>query len=304
MTDPPNPEETAASPLGAPFTTAANSALGAVRYVLFDVDDTLTWEDRLPRAAAAALYDAHDAGLTLLAVTGRSAAWAELLLRLFPLRAVVAETGGCAFVRRADGRVDVLHHEDATVRAAHAQTRDAVARELLQTLPGTRLALDCPGRLYDTAFDLKENGPAVDSATAQALRAALHARGFVTAQSSVHINAWLVGPAGPFDKARMTARVFDEVLLESLDAARDAVLYLGDSPNDGPMFARAGLSVGVRNVAPHLAELAARGQSPHFVVDKDGGYGVAEVISRVIACRREGIARSRPGDATQPRGKI
>ena len=56
-----------------------------VTRLFFDVDDTLTWQGELVQEAVHALYLAKAAGIALVAVTGRSNAWAEALLRLFPL---------------------------------------------------------------------------------------------------------------------------------------------------------------------------------------------------------------------------
>src|SRR4051812_6467044 len=96
----------------------------AVRRLFFDVDDTLTWHGQLPEVAAAALYKARAFGLSLVAVTGRSYSWAEMLLRLFPLDAAVAETGACALVRVEGAKLEVIHTEpDDVVRRDLAELR-------------------------------------------------------------------------------------------------------------------------------------------------------------------------------------
>ena len=66
------------------------SALGAeeargLRGLLFDLDDTLLSHGLLTRAAYDALWDLHDAGLRLVAVTGRPCAWGEVLARQWPV---------------------------------------------------------------------------------------------------------------------------------------------------------------------------------------------------------------------------
>lgn len=258
----------------------------AARVLAFDVDDTLTWHGQLPEAAARALYAAHGAGMTLIAVTGRSYSWAEMLMRLFPLAAAVAETGAVALVR-GPAFLEVLHHEpDEAVRQAGVQRRDAAAARALAEVPSARLAIDNPGRLYDVAFDLVESGLPVPPADAARIRALLEEGGLATAQSSVHINAWALGPHGPFDKATMLDRVLRQVLGGSLDELAATLCYVGDSTNDGAMFARAHLSVGVANVAPHLDALGARGQTPRFLVEGQGGHGFAQVVDALLAPRR------------------
>lgn len=268
----------------APFASAAG--LGDVQRLLFDLDDTLTWQGQVPEVALRALYQAEAAGYQLIAVTGRSFAWAEMLMRWFPLAGAVAETGGLALWRTPAGRLEVLHHEpDVQIRQAHAARRSEAAALVLAHVVEGRLALDNVGRVYDTAYDLAEEGPVVSAHAASEMRTLLHAQGLVTAQSSVHINAWCVGPHGPFDKATMVDRLLQHIAGIGLDQAAATLCYVGDSKNDGAMFARAGYSVGVRNVAPHLAWLHRQGMAPRYIVDADGGHGFADVVAHLLAAR-------------------
>lgn len=253
-----------------------------VRHLYFDVDDTLTFEGRLPEAAALALYRAKEAGLTLVAVTGRSQAWAELLLRLFPLDAAIAETGALCLYKDQEARLRVLHSEpDAATREHHRHARERAAARVLAEVPGTRLALDNLGRAYDIAFDLVEDGPPVPEEVAQQVREILQAEGMTVAQSSVHINAWF----GAFDKATMVRRYLHDVRESALHTLDERLLYVGDSRNDGAMFRAAALSVGVANIAPHLPWLQARGEAPRYLTAASGGLGFAELVDALLSSR-------------------
>lgn len=259
-----------------PFSSCPRRERAAVRHLFFDVDDTLTWQGGLPEEAASALYRAAERGLSLVAVTGRSAAWAELLLRLLPLKAAIAETGALCLIKGARGNVEVLHAEpDAARRQDNDARRQAAAARVLREVKGARLALDNLGRAYDTAFDLVEDGPPVCDDDAARIRAILEEEGLTVAQSSVHINAWF----GAFDKASMVERYLNEREGTSLDALGHTLVYAGDSKNDGAMFKRAGLSVGVANVKPHLAWLSARGEAPRYLTSAPGGFGFAEIVA-------------------------
>lgn len=135
-----------------PFSSAPAAVRSRARFLLFDVDDTVTWQGALPEVAARALYRAQGAGLRLVAVTGRSASWAELLLRLFPLEAAIAETGALCLVKTrgatGGGRVEVLHSEpDASRRRANDEQRRRAADRVLAEVPAARLALDNMGRI-------------------------------------------------------------------------------------------------------------------------------------------------------------
>lgn len=254
----------------------------AASHLFFDVDDTLTCAGQVPERTMMALYRAHKAGIHLVAVTGRSAAWAEMLLRLFPLRAAVAETGALCLYKAADGQVREIHSEpDADTRAEHDLARARAAARVLREVRGARLALDNRGRAYDTAFDLVEDGPALEEIQAQAIRQILTEEGLKVAQSSVHINAWF----GHFDKATMVQRYLQDRADTSLESLGQRLVYVGDSKNDGAMFARAGISVGVANVVPHLAWLQERGQAPDYMTSSAGGLGFAELVGDLLAPR-------------------
>jgi len=268
------------------FSSSPRAARAACTRLFFDVDDTLTWHGRLPEEAVRALYRAKAEGLVLCAVTGRSFAWGELMVRLFPFDAVVAETGANALYFDGQRRLRVLHHEeDDAERAFLKARREAAAAAALKAIPTARLATDNVGRLADTAFDLVEEGPPVPEADVVALRELLHGHGLVTARSSVHVNAFAFGGRGPFHKATMVDRLLREMSGVSLDEASATLCYVGDSTNDGPLFSRAGLSVGVHNVTPHLPALAALGQQPRFVVDAPGGHGFARVVDALLDAR-------------------
>ena len=59
--------------------------------------------------------------------------------------------------------------------------------------------------------------------------------------------------------------------------------YLGDSPNDAPLFARVPLSVGVANVVPFLPRMEAR---PAYVTEAVAGAGFCEFAEAVLAARK------------------
>src|SRR5262249_59883715 len=66
--------------------------------VVFDLDDTLLDHGELAEAAYRALFRLREAGLRLVACTGRPAGWGEVLARQWPIDAVVVENGAVAFV--------------------------------------------------------------------------------------------------------------------------------------------------------------------------------------------------------------
>ncbi|MBE5784929.1 MAG: HAD family phosphatase, partial [Clostridiales bacterium] len=72
-----------------PIETLSAAEAKALRYVLFDIDDTVTSGGKLTAAAYSAMWQLKEAGLSLIPVTGRPAGWCDLILRQWPVDAVI-----------------------------------------------------------------------------------------------------------------------------------------------------------------------------------------------------------------------
>jgi hydroxymethylpyrimidine pyrophosphatase-like HAD family hydrolase len=256
-------------PLAALDRAAARDLAG----LFTDIDDTLTLDGRLVPAAYRALCDAADAGLRVVAVTGRPGGWAEVLATLWPVAAVVAENGALAVLRSGERRF----WDEAAVRAEQRSRLDALRADLLARLPFARLAEDQPLRRVDVAFDVGERQH-LDGAQIATLVEAIRAHGARTLLSTVHAHAFY----GDHDKAAMLLRLAGELWGDDEATLRRRYLFVGDSPNDQAGFTFFPLSVGVANVARFAGRLA---PPPAFITDGAGGHGFAELVDRLLALR-------------------
>src|SRR5437773_2297468 len=140
-------------PLGE-FPAAARRA---IRFVLLDIDDTLTTGGRLTAAAYGALEDLSRRGLRVVPVTGRPAGWCDLIARFWPVDAVIGENG--AFYFRYDHGSRVMTRRfwlSAEERDAARRRLDRLGGEILAAVPGARIAADQPYRTADLAIDRTE----------------------------------------------------------------------------------------------------------------------------------------------------
>ena len=80
-----------------PFAQFPAARLGSIRFVLTDVDDTLTDGARLPAAAFDALERLRDAGFQVIPITAAPAGWCDLMCRMWPVAAVIGENGELCF---------------------------------------------------------------------------------------------------------------------------------------------------------------------------------------------------------------
>lgn len=245
-----------------------------LRYVLFDIDDTITENGRLLEESYSAMWALSRAGLKVVPITGRPAGWCDLIARQWPVDGVVGENGAFAFFLE-DGHLERLFHPEAsTPEAAHARLellRQAVASDF----PELRIAKDQQYRLFDLALDFAEEPPALPLSAARRLKELCEGQGARAKISSIHVNAWF----GNYDKLSMT-----ELFLASrfawnpiLDLA--TVFFLGDSPNDEPMFQRFPLSCGVAN-ARHFESIMKN--PPAYITEKSFGCGFAEASAIIL----------------------
>lgn len=247
--------------------------------VLTDIDDTLTTEGRLTAAAYAALERLHAAGLKVIPVTGRPAGWCDHIARMWPVDGVVGENG--AFWMRYDAGARKLKTVFAGQPPADRQARlDALAKEILTAVPGCALASDQFCRIADLAIDYCEDVVPLPTAAVDAIVRRMVAAGMRAKVSSIHVNGWF----GDYDKLSTTRRMLAEEFGVSLDAPGERArwVFVGDSPNDAPMFGFFPNSVGVANVKDFGDRLAAK---PAHVTQARAGAGFVEVCEVLLAGR-------------------
>lgn len=248
--------------------------------LFFDIDDTFTTDGRITAEAFTALWKASDAGIACVPVTGRPAGWCDHIARMWPVAGVVGENGGCAFYREKGKlrRIDVL---SPMKRAANRVKLDELAVHILKAVPGAALASDQAYREYDLAIDYCEDVKPLGTEAVAAIVALFEAAGATAKVSSIHVNGWF----GHYSKVEMSQRFAREVLgLASVgqNIFEDCV-FVGDSPNDQPMFAAFPISVGVANVKRFWEDLE---DKPRFVTRGEAGAGFAELVSAVLASQR------------------
>jgi HAD superfamily hydrolase (TIGR01484 family) len=253
-----------------------------LRVLLADIDGTLTRDGRLTADVYAALEALGASGLPVVPVTGRPAGWCDLIARFWPVAAVVGENGAFYFrYDHAGRRMTRRYAADDRQRAADRARLQAIGQRVLRAVPGAALASDQAFREADLAIDWCEDVPPLPPQDVQRIVELLAAEGLTVKLSSIHVNAWF----GTHDKLTMTRRMLAEVFGIDADRARDAVAFVGDSPNDEPMFAFFGQAVAVANIAEFEPRLAHR---PAYVTRQPQGAGFVELAQALLAARGGG----------------
>lgn len=245
-----------------------------LRGLLFDIDDTLTTEGRLTAEAYAALQRLQASGRLAIAVTGRPAGWCDHIARMWPVDAVVGENGAFYF-RFEKGRLHKRYQHDEAERRSNRARLGAIAERILGAVPGSALATDQSYRETDLAIDYGEDVARLPLADAERIAGLMRTAGLHAKVSSIHVNGWF----GGYDKLAMTRTLFAERFDANLDATCAEFAFVGDSPNDAPMFGYFAHSVGVANIARFAGHLA---PAPKYVTRHESGAGFAELVAHLL----------------------
>lgn len=264
-----------------PLSALSRAVAAGLRAIFCDIDDTLTTRGRLGAAAYGALWRLREAGLSVVPVTGRPAGWADPIARLWPVAGVVAENGAVAFWLDERGAMCRWYARSPKEMKADQARLLETAFRLVREHPPCRIAADQPFRISDVAIDFAEEVGPLGLDVAEKLRERFVEVGAKAKVSSIHVNAWF----GEFDKGTACERFARERLGLALDGG--AAAYVGDSPNDEPLFARFALSFGVANIARFAGRLV---HEPTYVAARDGGEGFCEIADQILALRAEPAA--------------
>jgi HAD superfamily hydrolase (TIGR01484 family) len=257
--------------------TAAEAA--GIRFVLMDIDDTLTREGKLPARPYAALWRLQEAGLRVIPVTGRPAGWCDLIAREWPVDGVVGENGALAFWEEAGRGRRILKQEfhPGAVRNDHP-VLEKIKKRALAEVPGLRVAKDQFARLFDIALDFAEEEPVLSLRDAERVRAIALEEGAVAKVSSIHVNVWM----GSYDKLAMAERFLSRRFGWTAGTGDRELVFVGDSPNDEPMFARFPLACAVANINRYGNLITHR---PAFVAAQECGEGFSEIADVILEKR-------------------
>ena len=249
-------------------------------FLFTDIDDTLTRDGMLPAGSYAALWDLHDAGIRVVPVTGRPAGWCDHIARMWPVDGVVGENG--AFYYRYD-------------RIGRRMTRSYTLPPAELAAGRKRLAAIASPGAPRGAGHRDRRGPAVPHL---GLRHRLP-RGRAAAAPGFG-RRHLADPGGRGRHAqglehprqlldrRLRQAVLREtvpggaVRLPSFEAAAERAVFVGDSPNDEPLFAGFPHTIAVANIRAYLDRLA---HLPEYVTAADAADGFVEAVKIILTQR-------------------
>ncbi|MBL6989022.1 MAG: HAD-IIB family hydrolase [Bacteriovoracaceae bacterium] len=247
--------------------------------VCFDIDDTITTDGQLKADAYNALWDLKASGFYLIPITGRPAAWCDHIIRFWPVDAIIGENGALVFymdsgVRK---RIDYLGDEAVVMK----EKLNNLTNKIIEKFPHAKWASDQAYREYDLAIDICEDVAAWKEEDVTKLLNLCHEEGAQAKLSSIHVNTWF----GKYDKGMGIDMWLDRGTpgITGENITLDKLIFIGDSPNDAPLFEKFSLSVGVANVKAYHDQLST---PPTWVTDGESGTGFCEFAKQLIAFKK------------------
>jgi hydroxymethylpyrimidine pyrophosphatase-like HAD family hydrolase len=259
-----------------PVSALGREEASRLRGVMFDLDDTLLSHGLLTRAAYDALWSLRDAGLALIAVTGRPSGWGEMIARQWPVAGCVTENGAVHVLRDGAGvaRRELCSEDERRERRSRL-TR--LVERVREVVPEARLSDDVDARRSDVTWDVGERVQ-LPGDRALAIVREIEDAGARYLQSSVHIHATFDAD----DKASGAVRFCARELGEDAGAAVVRFAFIGDSWNDASCFAAFRTTFGVANVRASVPRLTL---PPRFVAAAAMGDGFAEIAAAILRKR-------------------
>lgn len=246
----------------------------AIEFIFCDIDDTITEHGKLPANSYQALWDLKEKGIHVIPVTGRPAGWCEMIARFWPVSGVIGENGAL-YYRYVDGKMK-RHYmlKDAQIQK-NRKKLDAVGKEILKKVKGSAISSDQFCRIFDLAVDFCEDVKPLPQKKIDQIVQIFKKHKATAKVSSIHVNGWF----GNYDKLSMCKEFMKREFKTNISHANNVCAFIGDSPNDEPMFEFFENSFAVYNITKFLNTLE---HKPEYITLSEGATGFVEFAQKVM----------------------
>ena len=260
-----------------------------MKLVACDLDGTLIAADnRVSRPVRKAVERALDAGIWVIAVTGRPWQWTLDIARDHKLLPTAIVSNGAALLDVESGRVEPTGLVDGTVLGLMERIRARVP-DVTFAVDGVHQMGHEPDFHDDTYFGGREVhvGDLTELVTSDVVKLICRVAGMPAADLALLLDADVTdGVAVPYHGAGEWVELLPEgvskasglaLVCDRLGVAREDVVAVGDSWNDIPMLEWAGVGVAMGGSAAHVLAVADR------VVPSAADDGVAVLLDELLA---------------------
>ncbi|PIE35755.1 HAD family hydrolase [candidate division KSB3 bacterium] len=264
-----------------PINAIPESFCKALRYFFTDIDDTMTHNGLLPAEAYQAIWQLSEQGIGVIPVTGRPAGWCDHFARMWPVEGVVGENGAFYFsYDRSHNRMNRVYLLDEAERQEGQRRLETIRRRVLAEVPGCGISADQPYRIVDLAIDFCEDVASLSKEGVQDICRIAEEEGATYKVSSIHVNCWY----GDHNKVACFERFLKDFTGHTLAEMQSSIVFVGDSPNDEPMFQELEHTIAVANIKNFLADLQ---HHPTYITTHEAGLGFAEAVEIILQKRAQ-----------------
>lgn len=251
-----------------------NEFKNKIKFILSDLDDTITQDGKVPSDSYSALWTLNQSNVKTIIVTGRPAGWCEMMARTWPIEGVIGENGAF-FFRYTNKQMKRFFSISPNEIENQTAKLEVIKDEILKKVPACKISSDQFCRMFDLAIDICEDIAPLPKESIQEIISIFEKHGAQAKLSSIHINGWF----GAYDKLTTAKQVLTNEFGLSPAQIQSQCAYIGDSPNDEPLFSHFENSVGVRNIEPYLSTLKSK---PKYITLKEAGLGFQEFTNKII----------------------
>jgi HAD superfamily hydrolase (TIGR01484 family) len=247
-----------------------------IKFVLTDIDDTLTTDGKLPACAYDSLWQLYNSGIKIIPITGRPAGWCEMIARFWPVAGVVGENGGFYFrYDEKNKKMQRWFFTDEKIMSENKLKLKTIETEILKSVPGCAVSSDQFSRLMDLAIDFCEDVKPLSKSEISKIVSIFESHGAIAKVSSIHVNGWF----GDYNKVTTSLKFLKNEFGLSESEALNQCVFVGDSPNDEPMFEKFYLTFGVGNLKKFSDQMKF---VPTYISNENGGEGFSQVVRKIL----------------------
>lgn len=246
-----------------------------IKTIFTDIDDTLTTDGRLPSSSYEMLWKLFDAGFSIIPVTGRPAGWCEMIARMWPVTAVIGENGAFYFQYK-DKQMKRVFATAEDVRLENQKKLKVIEEEVFKQIPNAGLASDQFTRLFDLAIDFCEDVAPLPQSDIEKIVKTFTKYGAQAKVSSIHVNGWF----GDYNKRSMCEIYYKNEFGKELESNMESCAFVGDSPNDEPLFGFFQNSFAVGNIMNFVDQLK---EKPKYIMPGHGAHGFVELGNHLLS---------------------
>jgi len=252
-----------------------------LKYFFTDIDDTMSTSGLITSSAFNALWKLHKEGIHVVPVTGRPAGWCDHIARMWPVDAIIGENGAFYFsYNRQTQKMHRVYLQSEEEHKHGSELLKILKKRVLSEIPECAISADQSFRIADLAIDFCEDVNPLSEKAVKRICEISDELKLTHKVSSIHVNCWY----GNFNKLTCLKHFIQNQYNKTLAELQSEMVFIGDSPNDEPMFAEVTHSIAVANIKNFLASLKSL---PAFLTEKSSGSGFCEAVDCILNKRKE-----------------